>query len=110
MKNYTFEQKQLLKKIRKNKKERRMENYRNVCIAILLIGIIATPIYCKANRVRKCIVYSVLENKITVQHPNGCLYSFITDNSEQFKENEIITVIFDEFTDWNKNYYIKGVK
>ena len=110
MKNHSFEQRQLLRKIRKNKIERRNKRIFGVIAFIVALSIFIIPLHMKANTPRECIIHSVEGNTVIVRHPNDKLYSFTTDTPEQFEEDTMITVVFDELTDWDKNYYIKGVK
>ena len=101
---------QILKMQNKRRKERRRKNIVEVILFVLIAGIITIPLYNKANKERICYVHSVNENSITVRHPNGGLYDFYTDNSKQYEKDILITVIFNELTDWKKNYVAKGVK
>ena len=101
---------QILQMQNKRRKERRRKNIIEVISFVLIAGIITIPLYNKANKERICSVYSVSENSITVRHPNGLLYDFYTDNPKQFEEDIVITVIFNELTDWEKNYTIKSIK
>lgn len=110
MENYSFEQKQLLREIKRNKKERRNKRILGIFAFILVLGLFITPLYMKANKARECAIHSIEGNTIIVRHPNDKLYSFTTDTPEMFKEDTMITVVFDELTDWDKNYVIKGVK
>ncbi len=110
MKNYTLEQKQLLKEHRRKRKERRNKRILGVLTFIIIASLLITPLHLKANIYRECSIHSIEGNVIVVRHPNDKLYSFITDTPEIFEEDTMITVIFNELTDWDKNYIIKGVK
>ena len=109
MKNYTFEQKQLLKEQQRKRKERRNKRILGL-LTFIIASLLITPLYMKANRIRECAIYSIEDNIIVVRHPNDKLYSFTVNNPELFEEDTMITVIFDELTDWDKNYIAKGVK
>ena len=108
--NHSLESKMALRRIQKNKRERRNKRIFGVIAFILASILFITPLYMKANKLRECTIHSIEGNIIVVRHPNDKLYSFITDTPKQFEEDTMITVIFDELTDWNKHYYIKGVK
>ena len=108
--NYSLEQKQWLKEHKIKMRERRNKRIFGVIAFILASILFIAPLYMKANKIRKCAIHSIKGNTIVIRHPNDKLYSFITDTPEQFEEDTIITVIFDELTDWEKNYIIKGVK
>ena len=109
-KNYSLEQKQWLKEQQRKRKERRNKRILNVCSFIVITSLIITPLYLKANKSRECVIHSVEDNTVVVRHPNNNLYSFTTDTPEQFKKETVITVIFNELHDWDKEYTIKGVK
>lgn len=108
--NYSFEQRRLLRKIRKNKKERRNRRILGILGFVLITVLVFTPLYMKTNTTRECAIHSIEGNTVIVRHPNDNLYSFTTNTPELFKEDTMITVVFDELTDWDKNYIIKGVK
>ena len=108
--NHSFEQKRMLKEHEKRRKERRNKRIIGIIAFIIVTTLFITPLYIKANKQRLCTIHSIEDNRIIVRHPNNKLYGFITDKPEFFKEDMEITVIFDELTDWDKNYKIKGVK
>ena len=62
----------------------------------------------KIHRVRECTVTNVNDSTlvITVQHPNGWTYDYQADCTENLYEGEVIKVIFNEMTDWEKNYSV----
>ena len=62
----------------------------------------------KLHRTRECIVTNVSHDRliITVQHPNGWTYDYQADCTENIEEGETIKVIFNELTDWEKNYSV----
>lgn len=108
--NHSIESKMTLRRIQKNKRERRNKRILGVIAFVIALGLFLTPLYMKANKARECAIHSIEGNTIIVRHPNDKLYSFTTDNPEVFEEDTVITVIFDELTDWDKNYIAKGVK
>lgn len=108
--NYSLESKMALRRIQNNKRERRNKRIFDVVAFILSSVLFIAPLYMKANKARECAIHSIEGNTIIVRHPNDKLYSFTTDTPEQFEEDTMITVIFDELTDWDKNYIAKGVK
>lgn len=108
--NHSIEGKRTFRQIQKNKRERRNKRIFGVIAFIVALSIFIIPLHMKANKARECAIHSIEGNTIIVRHPNDKLYSFTTDTPEQFEEDTMITVIFDELTDWDKNYYIKGVK
>lgn len=108
--NYSLEQKRLLKEHRRKRKERRNKRIMSIIAFIVISSLLITPLYIKANQPRECTIHSIEGNTIIIRHPNNKFYSFTTDTPEKFKEDTIITVIFNELTDWDKNYIIKRVK
>jgi hypothetical protein len=109
-KNHSFEQKRMLKEQQRKRKERRKNRIISVISFVVILYFLISPLYSKANKERVCTIHSIEDNRVIVRHPNNKLYSFITDKPEFFKEDIEITVIFNELTDWDKNYKIKGVK
>lgn len=107
--NYSLEQKQWLKEQQRKRKERRNKRIFGVIAFILTSVLFITPLHLKANKARECVIHSVEGNTVVVRHPNDKLYSFTTDIPEQFEEDTMITVVFDELTDW-EDYIAKGVK
>jgi len=75
---------------------------------IVLIIALAAIWFGKIHRVRECTVTNVNDSTlvITVQHPNGWTYNYQSDCTENLDEGEVIKVIFNELTDWEKNYTI----
>lgn len=109
-KNYSFEGRIFLREVQRKKKERRNKRILWVIAFISILALLITPLYIKANKLRECAIHSIEGNTVVVRHPNDKLYSFTTDNPEKFEEDTMITVIFDELTDWDKHYIIKKVK
>lgn len=108
--NHSLESKMALRRIQNNKRERRNKRIFGIIAFIVALSIFIIPLHMKANTPRECIIHSVEGNTVIIRHPNDKLYSFTTDTPEQFEKNTVITVIFDELTDWDKNYIAKGVK
>lgn len=108
--NYSLEQKKLLKEHKIKMRERRNKRIMGIVAFIVISSLLITPLCIKANKPRECAIHSIEGNTVIVRHPNDNLYSFTTDTPEQFEEDTMITVIFDELTNWNKNYIAKGVK
>lgn len=108
MKNHSFEQRQLLRKIRKNKIERR-NNRINIVGMFLLVGLLfSSGLYIKSNVPRECSIYSIDENVLTVRHPkNNNLYKLEVSDPQNYEEDTIVTVVFDELTTDNRWMAIK---
>lgn len=66
----------------------------------------------KLHRTRECTVTNVSHDKliVTVQHPNGMTYDCNVDCTENISEGEVVRVVFDELTDWEKNYRAKEIR
>lgn len=83
----------------------------------VLTMVIAMSLVCglwfgKLHRTRECVVTNVSHDRliVTVQHPNGMTYDCNVDCTENIEEGEIVKAIFDELTDWEKNYKVKGIR
>lgn len=78
-------------------------------LLIALVVLLASALWFgKMHRTRECVITNVNDNTlvITVQHPNGWTYNYQADCTENLDEGEVIKVIFNEMTDWEKNYTI----
>ena len=66
----------------------------------------------KLHRTRECVVTNVSHDKliVTVQHPNGLTYKCNVDCTENISKGKMVKVVFDELTDWEKNYIAKEIK
>ena len=66
----------------------------------------------KLHRTRECVITNVNDDNLSiiVQHPNGLEYGCYVDCTENLDEGETIKVVFDELTEWEKNYRIKEIK
>ncbi len=83
----------------------------------VLTMVIAMSLVCgiwfgKLHRTRECVVTNVNNENliVTVRHPNGWTYDYYADCTENIEEGETIKVVFDELTDWEKNYQVKGIR
>lgn len=81
-------------------------------IAIVTVTMICGVWFGKLHRTRECIVTYVNDDNLTirVQHPNGLEYGCNVDCTENIDEDDIVKVVFDEMTEWEKNYRVKGIK
>lgn len=81
-------------------------------IAIVTVAMICGVWFGKLHRTRECIVTYVNDDNLTirVQHPNGLEYGCNVDCTENIDEGDIVKVVFDEMTEWEKNYRVKGIK
>ena len=81
-------------------------------ITTLLVGTMWGALYTKTHRIRKCEVFAVSEDYITVIHPNGLDYKYYHYDDtlpNRVKEGDYIKVSFDELHDWEKYYAINGL-
>ena len=81
-------------------------------IAIVTVAMICGVWFGKLHRTRECMVTYVNDDNLTirVQHPNGLEYGCNVDCTENLDVGETIKVVFDEMTEWEKNYRVKGIK
>lgn len=108
MKNHSFEQRQLLRKIRKNKIERRHNRIKIVGMFLLVGLLFSSGLYIKGNVPRECAIHSIDKNVLTVRHPkNNNLYKLEVSDPQNYKEDTMITVVFDEITTDNRWMAIK---
>ena len=85
---------------------------KKVLTMIIAISLVCGVWFGKLHRTRECVVTNVDNENlvVTVRHPNGWTYDYYTDCTENIKEGETIKVVFDELTDWEKNYQVKGIR
>lgn len=94
--------KRRMKTRKKLRKERRF-----AMLLLIVVTLFGVSIYNKTHTERKCIITNIQGSVITVEHPNGLEYSF---EMEEYEKGEVVPVIFDELTDWEKNYKINSIK
>ena len=80
----------------------------------IVIGMVIIALGCgvwfgKLHRTREVEVVTCVDNIVTVQHPNTLFYQFETIGTYEYKQGDKIKVVFDELTDWEKNYRIVDV-
>ena len=79
---------------------------------VLVVVLLASALWFgKLHIIRECVVTNVSHDRlvVTVQHPNGWTYDYQADCTENLDEGEKIKVIFNELTDWEKNYKISKI-
>ena len=97
---------------RLKRKEELKNNRKTLILTLLLLSVISSGIYFgKLHRTRECVVTNVSHDRlvVTVQHPNGWTYDYYADCTENITEGETIKVIFNELTDWEKNYSVINI-
>ena len=67
-------------------------------VIVGLVSVIGLTIglYSKAHKIRECRVTQEHDKIVTVIHPNGEVYDFYAYNSNEFKEDTMIKVSFNE--------------
>ena len=84
---------------------------KKVMMIILIIALGCGVWFGKLHRIRECVVTNVNHDRlvVTVRHPNGWTYDCNVDCTENISKGETVRVVFDEMTDWEKNYRVVGV-
>lgn len=85
---------------------------KKIIVGLLIVCSLSGLWFGKLHRTRDCIVTNVSHDRlvVTVQHPNGMTYDCNVDCTENISEGEIVRVVFDEMTEWEKNYRVKELK
>jgi hypothetical protein len=85
---------------------------KKIIVSVLIVCSLSSLWFGKLHRTRECIVTNVDYDRliVTLQHPNGWTYDCNVDCTENISEGEIVRVVFDEMTDWEKNYRVKEIK
>lgn len=84
---------------------------KKVVVGLVVVCSLSGLWFGKLHRTRECTVTNVSHDRliVTVQHPNGMTYDCKVDCIENINEGEVVKVVFDELTDWEKNYRIVDV-
>ena len=97
-----------MKMTKKEQMQRRRRFFSALLIAALIVAL-GGGVYLKTNHVENCKVLNVVNNTVFVAHSNGLTYSVVISDPENYQDVETAKVIFDQLTDWDKNYYIKDI-
>ena len=82
---------------------------KKIIVGLLIVCSLSTLWFGKLHRTREVEVVTCVDNIVTVQHPNTLFYQFETIGTYEYKQGDKIKVVFDEMTDWEKNYRVVGV-
>lgn len=94
---------------RKEMMLKRRRRFFSVILAATLIVALGGGVYSKINHVETCQVLNVVESTVYVKHSNGLTYSVTVNDPETYRDTKTARVVFDQLTDWDKNYYIKDI-
>ena len=94
---------------RKKMMLKRRRRFFSVILAATLIVALGGGMYEKMNHVENCKVLNVVENTVFVKHSNGLTYMVAVDNPENYQDIETARVVFNQLTDWEKNYTITDI-
>lgn len=85
---------------------------KKIIVSVLIVCSLSSLWFGKLHRTRECIVTNVNHDRliVTLQHPNGLAYDYNVDCIENISKGEVVRVVFDELTDWEKNYRVKGIR
>ena len=106
-----FTKKVFLQKQGRRKTQRTIQTLCKIITGVIIISCSCGCVLNKTHKVRECTVTNVNDSTlvITVQHPNGWTYDYQADCTENISEGETIKVIFNELTDWEKNYSVVNI-
>lgn len=93
-------------------KKEQMQRRRNFFSAILLVVLVATMggcIHSKMHHVENCKVLNIVDNTVFVRHSNGLTYAVDVEDPQVYQNIDTAKVVFDQFTDWEKNYIITDI-
>ena len=93
-------------------KKEQMKRRRYFFSAILLVVLVATMggcIHSKMHHVENCKVIGIMDNTVFVRHSNGLTYAVDVEDPEAYKNIDTVKVVFNQFTDWEKNYTITNI-
>ena len=95
-----------------SRRKEQMKRRRRFFSMFLIVAIIATiggGVYSKIHHVESCEILNVVENTVYVKHANGLTYAVDVKDPEVYQDIDTAKVIFDQLTDWEKNYYIVDI-
>ena len=82
---------------------------KKIMVSLLIICGLSSLWFGKLRRTREVEVVTYVDNIVTVQHPNTLFYHFETVETYECKRGDKIKVVFDELTDWEKDYKIVDI-
>ena len=88
---------------------KRRRRFFSFILAATLVVALGGGLYSKIHHIEYCKVVNVVNNTIFVQHSNGLTYMVAVEDPENYQDVETAKVIFDQLTDWEKNYIIKDI-
>ena len=88
---------------------RRRRKFFSVILAVALFTALGGCVFLKTHHVEYCQVLNVVNNTIFVRHSNGLTYMVAVDNPENYQDIETARVVFNQLTDWEKNYTITDI-
>ena len=88
---------------------KRRRRFFSVVLVVVLVATMGGGMYEKMHHVEYCKVLNVVDNTVFVRHSNGLTYAVAVSDPELYWDTETAKVIFDQLTDWDKNYYIKDI-
>lgn len=80
--------------------------------SLLVLGLSITAIVALWNKTHKtyiCDISFVNDSIVYVTHPNGLEYGVVVKNPEAYQDGNTAKVVFNQLTDWEKNYYIVDI-
>lgn len=88
---------------RRRRANKKLRQERLAALGLVVIFVVFSLfIYKKTNMKRECLVTNINDKIITVRHPNQLEYSI--------ELGDTVTVSFDEFFDWEKDYSINFIQ
>lgn len=82
---------------------------KTIVASILIVSGLSGLWFGKLHRTREVEVVNCYNNIVTVQHPNGLTYKFNSLCDNEYIKGQHIKVVFDELTDWEKDYRIVDI-
>ena len=93
---------------RKKMMMRRRRFFSALLIAALIVAL-GGGIYKKMHHIEYCQVLNVMNNTVFVRHSNGLTYMVVVEDPSSYVIGQTTKVVFDQLTDWEKNYYIRDI-
>ena len=79
-----------------------------ILLSLFVLIFVGGMAYSKSHTIRTCKVIQEHDKVITVLHPNGEVYDFYAYNSNEFKEDTIIKVSFNELKLDKQDYEVNA--
>lgn len=96
-------------KAKRVKMMKRRRIFFSTIVVIMTSIILCGQLWSKSHKTYICNIDFVNDSIVYVTHPNGLEYGVVVENPEAYQNENTAKVVFNQLTDWEKNYYIVDI-